>query len=69
MNYLGYHINVRGRAWRGDMVEADIAGLDGEHISIMDTDSMSVAASAREIVEYAKHHRVTLTDSAWHVMY
>jgi hypothetical protein len=69
VNYLGYNINIRGRVWRGDMVEADIAGQDGEHISIADTDSISAEASAREIVDYAKHHRATLTDSAWQVLY
>ena len=69
MNYLGYNINIRGRIWRGDMVKADIAGQDGEQISITDTDSISAEASAREIVDYAKVHRTTLSDSAWQVLY
>lgn len=69
MNYLGYNINIRGRIWCDDMVEADIDGQDGERISITDTDSISAEASAREIVDYAKYHKTTLSDSAWQVLY
>lgn len=69
MNYLGYHINVRGRSWQRDRVGADIAGQDGERISIEDTDPVSVESSAREIVHYAKLHRMTLSASARQVLY
>lgn len=68
MNYLGYNIHIRGRVWQRDMIEANIAAQNGECISIYDSDSVSAATLAREIVDYATCHRLTLATSATHVL-
>lgn len=67
ISYLGYKIHVRN-VWQRDGVEADIVGKDGNYISIQDGNRIAAEETAREIVNYATSHNISLDVASKYVL-
>ena len=65
MSYLGYYINILGRDWQSGEVKVDISDENADdRIFITDSDQFSAEKLAREIVDYASSHGISLTTAA-----